>query len=142
MARLSASEVARTSLSAFWIYEQSADLLKPQIRGPTPLALGFAPVTRHRVIGPWQAPVGGALRGPGEIGRARKMRQRPCAVAVDIADEAKFAIRLQDARHGGDGCVLHEAPLPVSPLRPWIGMDQIDSRQRAGWRPGQQLRGV
>ena len=106
------------------------------------LAFGFAAVSRHRVIGPRQAPVGGPLRGPDEIGRARQMRQRPCTVIVDVADEAKFAARLQDARHRGDGCVLHEAPFPVPPLRPRIGMDQIDPRQRVRRRPRQQFGGV
>ena len=31
------------------------------------------------------------------------MRQRPCAIVVDIADEAEFACRLQHACHRGDG---------------------------------------
>ena len=70
------------------------------------------------------------------------MRQRPCAVIVDIADEAELAAPLQDARHGGDGCILNEAPLPVPPLRPGIGMDQVDPRQRARGRPGQQFGGI
>ena len=60
------------------------------------------------------------------------MRQRPGAVIVDVADETKFAAGLQHARHRGDRRVLHEAPLPVPPLRPGIGMDQVDPRQRAG----------
>ena len=41
-----------------------------------------------------------------------------------------------------DRCVLHEAPLPVPPLRPGIGMDQVDPRQRLRRGPGQQFRGV
>src|SRR5260370_7935130 len=105
-------------------------------------ALGFASIARHRVISPRQAPVAGALRGPEKIGRACEMRKRPCAVIADIADEAKFAIRSERARHGGDGCVLHEAPLPVPPLRPGIGMDQIDPRQRSLWQPSRQPRGT
>src|ERR1700726_807352 len=72
-----------------------ADLPEPQIRRLAALALGFASVARHRVIGPWQAPVIGALGSPGEVGRTRKMCQRPCAVIVDVADEAKFAIWLE-----------------------------------------------
>src|SRR6185437_16931237 len=70
------------------------------------------------------------------------MRQRPRAIIVDIADETKFASRLQRPRHGSDGGVLYEAPLPVAPLRPWIWVNQIDPRQRSRRRPCQQLRGV
>src|ERR1700687_2231746 len=73
---------------------ESTDLPKPQIRRLTAFALGFAAIARHRVLGPRQAPVGGALRGPDEIGRARKMRQCPGAVVIDIADESKLTIRL------------------------------------------------
>src|SRR3984885_8233393 len=70
------------------------------------------------------------------------MRQRPGAVIVDVADETKFAIRLQRTRHRSDGAVLYEAALPVPPLRPRIGVDQIDPRQRMRRRPCQQLSGV
>ena len=70
------------------------------------------------------------------------MRQRPGDVVVDVADETEFAVRLQHARHRGDGCILHEAPLPVPPLRPRIGMDQVDSRQRLRRRPGHQFGGI
>src|SRR5947208_10692522 len=65
---------------------------EPEIRRMAAFALGFTPVARHRVIGPWQAPVIGPLRGSDEIGRAREMGERPCAIMVDVADEAKFAI--------------------------------------------------
>src|SRR5207247_9246969 len=64
---------------------------EPEIRRMAAFALGFTSVARHRVIGPLQAPVLGPLRGPDEIGRAREMGERPCAIMVDIADEAKFA---------------------------------------------------
>src|SRR6266568_8091472 len=47
-----------------------ADLPESQIRRMAAFAFGFASVSRHRVIGPWQAPVGDALRGPDEIARA------------------------------------------------------------------------
>ena len=70
------------------------------------------------------------------------MRQRPGAVIVDVADEAEFAAALQEARHRRDRRVLHEAPLPVPPLRPGIGMDQVDPRQRLRRRPRQQFGGV
>ena len=110
--------------------------------GMAAFALGFASISRHGVVGPWQAPVVGPLRGPGEIRRPREMRQRPGAVIGDIADEAKFALRSEHPRHGGDGRVLHEAPLPVPPLRPRIGMDQVDPRQRMRRRPCQQFGGI
>ena len=70
------------------------------------------------------------------------MRKRPGDVIVDIADEAKFARRFQHARHRGDVCVLHEAPLPVPPLRPRIGVDEIDAIQRIRRRPCQQFGGI
>src|ERR1700682_4399342 len=69
-----------------------SDLPEPQIRRVAAFALGFASITRHRVIGPWQTPIGGLLRGPDQIGRAQEMRQRPCAVGVDVADEAKLTV--------------------------------------------------
>src|SRR6478735_4627212 len=68
-------------------------LPESQIRRVTAFTLGFASVARHRVIGPWQAPVAGALRGPEKIGRACETLKRPCAVICDIADEATFDIR-------------------------------------------------
>ena len=69
------------------------------------------------------------------------MGQRPRHIVLDIADETKLAIRFERAGHGGDGCVLHEAPLPVPPLRPGVGMNEIDPDQRALRRPGQQFGG-
>ncbi len=114
----------------FQIAIKSADPSKSQIGGAPAFAFGFAAVARHRVPGPGQAPVIGSLRSPDEIRRARKMRQRPCAIIADIADEAKFAAGPQHACHRGDGCVLHETPFPVPSFRPWVGMDQVDGRQR------------
>src|SRR5664279_6458687 len=70
-----------------------AHLLEPQVSRTPPFAFGLHAIARHGVIGPWQPPVGSALRGPDEIRRARQMRQCPCAIIVDIADETKFAIR-------------------------------------------------
>src|SRR5260370_989046 len=99
---------------------------KPQISRDTAFALGFAAVAGHGVAVPGQAPIAGALGRPDEIARARKMRERPCAVTGDVADEAEFAARPQGARHRGNARILHEAPLPVPPLRPGIGMDQVD----------------
>src|SRR4030081_2579128 len=107
-----------------------------QIRRAAALAFGLGSVTCRRVVRPWQPPVGGTLRGPDEIARARKMRQRPGTIIVDVADESKLAAWLEDPRHGRDGGVLHKAPLPVPPLRPRIGVDQIDPRQRPRRRPG------
>ena len=45
-------------------------------------------------------------------------------------------------RHRGDGDILHEAPLPVPPLRPRIGMDQVDSLKRLRRRPGHEVGGI
>jgi hypothetical protein len=70
------------------------------------------------------------------------MRQRPGDVIVDIANKAKFARRFQHPRHRGNVCLLHEAPLPVPPLRPWIGVDEIDAIQRLRRRPCQQFGGI
>src|SRR5271169_744570 len=64
---------------------------KPQISRPAAFTFGFAAISCHRVIRPRFAPVGRTLGGPDEIGRACKMRQSPCAIIADVADEAKFA---------------------------------------------------
>ena len=64
---------------------------KPQISRAPPLAFSFAAIARHGVAVPRLSPVGGLLRHPEKIRRARKMRERPGDVIVDIADEAKFA---------------------------------------------------
>ncbi|MEY9405744.1 uncharacterized protein (DUF2336 family) [Bradyrhizobium ottawaense] len=113
-----------------------------QIRRLPSFARGLSAVARHGVARPLLSEVVGALGKPDEILRTRKMRQRPGAVIVDVADEAEFAVRLQHARHRGDGPVLDEAPFPVPPLRPGIGMDQVDPRQRCLGQPGQQLGGI
>ncbi|MGY3497580.1 hypothetical protein ACVW1B_006999 [Bradyrhizobium sp. USDA 4502] len=104
---------------------------------PSRSALGA--VARHRVVQPWLLPVDRALGEPGEVGRAHQMRQRPGAIVVDVADEAEFAARRQQSCHRSDRRILHEAPLPVPPLRPGIGMDQVDARKRTRRRPGQQF---
>ena len=48
----------------------SFDASEPQISRMAAFAFGFASVSRHRVVGPRQAPVGGLFGGPDEIGRA------------------------------------------------------------------------
>ena len=116
---------------------RSLSPFEPQIRRHAPLALGFLAVARHGVAVPRQAPVVGAFGEPRKIWRAEQMRERPRDVIVDIAHEAEFAAALDHARHRSDRCVLNKAPLPVPPLWPGIGMDQIDPRQRTRRRPGQ-----
>src|SRR6266550_3171172 len=115
---------------------------KPQVRRFAALALGFLAVTRHRVAVPWLQPVDGPLRGPDEIVRAQKMRQRPRAIIVNVAHEPELALRLQHARHCGNGRVLYEASFPMPSLRPGIGMDQVDPEQRSRGQPRQEFSGV
>src|ERR1700742_1605036 len=67
------------------------------------------------------------------------MEQGPRAVIRDIADKSELAARLQRARHGGDGFVLYETPLPVPSLGPRIGVDQIYPRKRERWCACQQF---
>src|SRR6185312_1708164 len=107
-----------------------SDPLEPQVIRDAALALGFAAIAGHGVAVPRPAPVVGALRHPAEIRRAQQMRERPGAIIVDVADKAEFAAALQEPRHRFYCRILHEAPLPVPALRPGIGMDQIDPRQR------------
>ena len=38
--------------------------------------------------------------------------------------------------------VLNEAPLPLPPLRPWVGIEQIDARKRIGWQPVDEVAGI
>src|SRR5262249_42923560 len=99
---------------------------KSQIGRAASFTRGLLAVARHGVAIPWLAPVGGALCGPDEIARAGEVRQRPGTVIVDVADETEFAAARQHARHRRDGRILNKAPLPVPPLRPGIGMDQVD----------------
>ena len=47
--------------------------------------------------------------------------------------------RPQDARDLRDALVLHEAALPMPPLRPRIGIDQIEARERCRRQPGQHV---
>src|SRR5579863_9107660 len=51
-----------------------ASLPESQICRAAAFAFGFAAISRHRVVGPWLAPVGCTLGGPEEIARAGKMR--------------------------------------------------------------------
>ncbi len=135
----SASHVFRVNWAAAL---QDAFAPKPQIRRHASLALGLPAIARHGVAVPRLLPVGRTFRQPDKIRRASEMRQRPGAVIVDVADEAEFAAWPDCARHRGHRRILHEAPLPVPPLRPGIGMDQVEARQRARRRPRQQLRGI
>src|ERR1700722_15652914 len=70
------------------------------------------------------------------------MGKRPSAIIVDVADKAKFTMRPEHPRQRGDGRVLYEAPLPMPPLRPGIGMDQVDASERTRWHPAEQFGGV
>src|SRR5262249_34174541 len=55
---------------------------------------------------------------------------------AEVADWPKNATECRDAR------TLHEAALTVAALRPGVGIEQIDARERAAWQPGQQVGGV
>ena len=70
------------------------------------------------------------------------MPQRPCSIVGDVGHEPNIAAAPQDAGELRDSRVLNETPLPMAPLRPWIGMDQIDARQRRVRQPGEQRDGV
>ena len=50
--------------------------------------------------------------------------------------------RLEDARQPLEAVVLDEAPLPVPPLRPRIGIEQVDARERARRQPVDECAGV
>src|SRR5579864_2507772 len=71
-----------------------------EIGGGAALALRLAAISRHRIVRPRLAPIGGAFGGPEKIGCARKMRKCPGAIVVDVADKAKFPAFLQYAGHG------------------------------------------
>src|SRR5690349_15603147 len=75
---------------------QSTDPAEPQIRRYPSLARGLAAVARHGVAVPRLLPIDRALRGPEKIGTAHQVRQRPRAIIVNVADEAEFAVCLQN----------------------------------------------
>src|SRR5215213_3516956 len=93
---------------------------KRKVAGEAPGAQRLGLIARAGEVRPGLAPVVGAFGGPGEIGRAQQTDQRPRRVIRNIGGEAKFSTRAQNVRQLGNAVVLHEAPLPVPPLRPGI----------------------
>src|SRR5580704_11549244 len=105
-------------------------------------ARGLGVVARVDEAGPRFSPIVGALRRPFEIRRAQQALQGPGGIIGNIRHETECPAWSQDAgepRHRG---VLHEAPLPMPLFRPWIGVNQVDARQRVLRQPGKQVHGV
>jgi uncharacterized protein (DUF2336 family) len=125
-----------------WRLKRRSHPPENQETGRALLARGLGVIAGAGEIRPAFAPVVGALRGPGEIRRLDEMPQCPCSIVGDVGHEANIAAAPQDAGELRDSRVLNETPLPMPPLWPWIGMDQIDARQRRVRQPGEQRDGV
>src|SRR5436853_183501 len=54
------------------------------------------------------------------------MLQRPGRVVGPVGRETEGAVRLEHARDGSNGLILHEAALPKPALRPGIGVAQVE----------------
>jgi len=88
---------------------------------------------------PRASPIVRALGRPFKNWRAEHVSQRPGRVVRDIGGEAKLAARTQDTPDRRDVHVLHEAALPVSPLRPRIWIEKVDARKRCRREPGEDV---
>jgi len=88
---------------------------------------------------PRLAPVIGALGRPNEIARAKEPGERPLGVVRPVSRKAKLATRRDHACERRHIFVRHETALPMPPLRPRIGIQQIDARERMRRQPGEQL---
>src|SRR5262249_35976048 len=130
----------------FWQVRQgTGDYAHPaenEIRRASPFAFGFCFVAGAGKVRPGVAPVVGAFGGPDKIRRSKNPRERISCVVSDIGRKTQFASRFQDACETAQIVVLDEAPLPVPPLRPGIGIKQIDLRKRCVGQPVQQFAGV
>src|SRR5215471_17419612 len=104
------------------------------------LARSLGVVTGAGKARPGIAPIIGALRHPLEIGRAPL--QRPGRVIRDIGDKTKFPARAKNTRQLCDGFILDEPALPMPPLRPGIGMNEIDSTERRVGEPRDQAKRI
>ena len=96
-------------------------------------------VARLREARPRLAPVVGARGGPEEFARLGETQQRPFGVVRPVGGKAEFAARAQHAREARDVRRVDEAPLPVAPLRPGIGIKQIDPADRVLRQPVEQV---
>ena len=92
-------------------------------------ARGLGVIARAGEARPRLAPIVGTLRRPLEIPRMRKAPQRPRGIIRNIGYEAEFTAAAQAMRQSRDRFILHKSALPMPPLRPRIGMNEIDARQ-------------
>src|SRR5215212_1114544 len=103
---------------------------KRQVARAPPFGLGLGLVPRAGPAGPGAAPVVGPLGGPGESGRAQRPGQGPAGIIVDVGRKPQLAAGPQDAGEGGERVVGEEAALALPPLRPGIGVEQVDDIER------------
>src|SRR5439155_7165174 len=92
--------------------------------------------------GPWPPPIIGVLGGPDEIGRAQEPVQGPCRIVRNIGREAELTAPPQHPRERGDACILDEPPLSMSPLRPRVWIEQIETRERSIRQPCEYVYGI
>ena len=87
-------------------------------------------IARRRPARPRHAPIVGRPRLPCERRRGEKAPQRPAGVIVDVGGEAQLAAGPQHARQRRHRSLRDEAPLVLAPLRPGVGIEQINPRKR------------
>src|SRR5215475_15879010 len=96
-------------------------------------------VTGANVTRPWLAPICGAFRSPAKCRCAREALQRPGRVVCNVGRKVNVTARAHHAREHRDGLVADDPALPMSPLGPWVRIEDIGARDRAIRQPIQQF---
>ena len=112
--------------------------VKCEVGGATSLADCLGLVARAFPAGIRRMPIGRFMRLPREGRMRAAMLQRPVDIGVDVGGEAELAARLQHARETVEVDRVHEAPLPVPFLGPWVGIEKVDPVERRFRQPVEQ----
>src|ERR1700719_238181 len=123
-------------------FEGSRLAAKFQIAGHPTFSLCLCLVPGSAKASPRLAPIVGTFGSPGKIRRAHQSLKRPSGIIRNVGGKAKHTARPQRARQHRDGAILHESPLPMPTLRPWIRIEEIDLGNRGVREPSQEIDGV
>ncbi len=135
--------LSRVSARGDWSFSDAGYVrLNRQIGGTPVLAKSLCLVARSRPAWIGRLPVVGIRRLPGEAAMRCAGEQRPVDVAVYVRREAENPSALQYPSEPVEIDRADEAPLPVLLLRPRVGIEEIDPRQRCVRQPVEQLRRV